>query len=139
MNLMPYEPFRFLDQMRKEWDRFFPHFEQSFGMPRIDIRETEKEVIATCDLPGLEKKEDVHIDVDRNVLTISGTINRASETKGEQMYRQERFVGRFQRSVSLPAQVSEEGIKASYKNGVLEVRLPKRQTAAKKRIDVEFH
>jgi len=146
MALIPYEPFRLLENMRKDLDRFFEtgapllgNVENQFGMPRIDIQETNTEVIATCDIPGLEKQEDVQIDVENNVLTISGSINRTNRTENEHMHRQERFVGRFHRSVTLPTSVSEEGVKASYKNGVLEIHLPKIQPNTKKRIDVDFH
>ncbi|MFD2368641.1 Hsp20/alpha crystallin family protein [Brevibacillus sp. GCM10020057] len=146
MALIPYEPFRMLDFMRKDLDHFFDTglaplgtHETRYGVPRIDIHESETEIVASCDIPGLEKKEDVHIDIDNNVLTISGTIHRANEIKSEQMHRQERFFGRFQRSVSLPSSVSEEGVRASYKNGVLEVHMPKMQPSAKKKIDVDFH
>lgn len=149
MPLVPYEPFRHLDNFRKEWDRFFtqdfPLFPSSassqWGMGRldIDVYETDAEVVASCDIPGLEKKEDVNIEVDRNMLTISGTLNRMYEVKEEHMHRRERFMGRFHRSINLPAQVSSEGIKATYKNGVLEIRMPKLQGEPKKRIDVQFH
>ncbi|GAB7386477.1 Hsp20/alpha crystallin family protein [Bacillaceae bacterium] len=147
MALIPYEPFRQLEQMRREFDRFFPvgfpadwaaRFDASFAIPRIDVYETEKEVVATCDLPGLERKEDVNIDIENNVLTISGTVKRVNEIKEEQMHRHERFVGRFQRSVSLPARVNAEGVRATYKNGVLEIRMPKMASEERRRIDVEF-
>ena len=105
----------------------------------IDVYETENEVVATCDIPGIEKKEDVNIDIDNNHLTVSGTINRVNEVKEEKIHRQERFVGRFQRTVTLPSQVSSEGVKASYKNGVLEIRMPKLKADHSKRIDVDFH
>ncbi|WP_027416608.1 Hsp20/alpha crystallin family protein [Aneurinibacillus terranovensis] len=147
MPLIPYEPFRRLENMRQELDHFFrtdfPDFKagfgQNFGNPSIDIYDTENEVVATCDIPGLEKKEDVNIDIDNNILSISGTINKVNEIKEEHLHRQERFVGRFQRSVSLPSRVSSEGVKATYKNGVLEIRMPKLEPHTKKRIDVEFH
>ncbi|BCJ87087.1 Hsp20/alpha crystallin family protein [Effusibacillus dendaii] len=147
MPLIPYEPFHHLENMRRELDRFFTTdfptvrtgFGQTFGTPSIDIHETEHEVVATCDIPGLEKKEDVNIDIDNNILTVSGTINRMSEVKEEHMHRQERFVGRFQRSVTLPSRVASEGVKATYKNGVLEIHMPKLQADTKNRIDVEFH
>jgi HSP20 family protein len=145
MPLVPYEPFRQLDNMRKEFDRLFSDFPSHFGMDhnlggiRVDVHETDNEVIATCDIPGLEKREDVDIDIENNILSISGTINRSNEIKEENMHRKERFVGRFHRAVSLPSPVSEEGIKATYKNGVLEVRMPKLMKDTKKRIDVEFH
>lgn len=145
MALIPYEPFRFLDNMRKDLDHFFETgfpagiFDNRMSVPRIDIHETDTEFVATCDIPGLEKKEDVHIDVENNLLTISGSVNRTNEIKNEQMHRQERFAGRFQRSVTLPARVAEEGVRATYKNGVLEIHLPKLQSTAKKKIDVDFH
>jgi HSP20 family protein len=72
------------------------------------------------------------------MLSISGFINRVNEVKEEKMQRQERFVGRFQRSISLPSNVSSEGIKATYKNGVLEIRMPKIKPDTKKKIDVDF-
>lgn len=147
MPLVPYEPFRHLDNIRREFDNFFATglpafrtgFGQNFGNPSIDVYETEKEVVAKCDIPGLEKKEDVNIEIDNNVLMISGTVNKVNEMKDEHLHRQERFFGRFQRAVSLPAGVSAEGVRATYKNGVLEVRMPKSQMDTRKKIDIEFH
>ncbi|MBW5448647.1 Hsp20 family protein [Cohnella sp. CFH 77786] len=146
MPLVPYEPFRHLDNWRREWDRFFTndfpfvHFGgQGTGRVSIDLYETENEVVASCEIPGLEKKEDVSIDVDRDSLSISGTLNRVNEVKDERMHRQERYFGRFRRSVALPSPVSSEGVSATYKNGVLEVRMPKLKGDSKKKIDVEFH
>ncbi|SHK24207.1 Hsp20/alpha crystallin family protein [Desulforamulus aeronauticus] len=147
MSLIPYEPFRHLDNIRREFDRFFTteipairtSFSNHFGNPNIDVYETENEVVATCDIPGLEKKEDVTIDIDNNLLLISGAVNKVNEMKEEHLHRQERFFGRFQRSISLPTRVSSEGVKATYKNGVLEIRMPKFPSDTKKRIDVDFH
>lgn len=146
MPLVPYEPFRHLENMRRELDRFFTNDfsifkpgSQNFGNLSVDVYETESEVVATCDIPGLEKKEDVNIDIDNNILSISGSVNRVNEVKEENMHRQERFVGRFKRSIALPSNVSSEGVKATYKNGVLEVRMQKLQGDTKKRIDVQFH
>lgn len=145
MALVPYDPFRQLSNMRKEFDRMFADFpfsfenERNFGGIRVDVHESENEVIATCDLPGLEKKEDVNIDIENNRLSISGSINRSNEVKEESMFRMERFSGRFHRSVSLPSPVSHEGVKATYKNGVLEVRMPKLMKDNSKKIDVDFH
>lgn len=145
MALIPYEPFRHLEQIRRDWERFFPadfSFRNLFGSfdgPSIDIYETESEVVAVCDLPGLEKKDDVQIDVEGRMLTISGTIQRTNEAQYERMHRQERFFGRFQRSVTLPAHVSPEDVTATYRNGVLEIRMPKLKTGDRRRIDVRFH
>jgi HSP20 family protein len=146
MSLIPYEPFRHLEDFRRELERFFSpdfsnfrsSFSHNFGNPSVDIYETDNEVVATCDIPGLEKKEDVSIDIESNILSISGAINRINEIKEERMHRQERYTGRFQRSVSLPSRVSSEGVTATYKNGVLDIRMPKMQGDSKKRIDVQF-
>lgn len=108
MAFLPEEPFRQLQNMRHELDRFFStrfpngFFAEnpSFGLPQVDVFETETEVIAACDIPGLEKKEDLTLSVDNQTLTIRGEINRENETKQDRMHRRERFVGRFQRSGS---------------------------------------
>jgi HSP20 family protein len=148
MALIPYEPFRQLENVRREFDRFFTNdipalktglSQYFFGNPNIDLYETETEIIASCDLPGLEKNEDVNIDIDNNLLSISGTINRTAEIKEEHLHRRERFYGRFHRTISLPTPVDAEGAKATYKNGVLEIRMPKLESDTKKRIDIDFH
>lgn len=149
MGLVPYEPFKHLENMRRELDNFFAsswqpaqalgEINRNFGVPRVDVYETETEVLAHCDIPGLEKKEDVKIELDNNTLFISGSVKRSNDIKDNRIHREERFMGRFQRAITLPSRVSEEGIKAVYKNGVLEVRMPKVTTAGKRKIDIEFH
>ncbi|WP_248925032.1 Hsp20/alpha crystallin family protein [Paenibacillus hamazuiensis] len=146
MPLVPFEPFRHVDLWKKELDKFFNEglpsafgFNQEFGSPRMDVYETENEVIAHFDIPGLEKKEDVDIHVENNMLTIQGHIHRTSEYNEDQMHRKERYSGRFQRTVGLPAHVEAEGTAATYRNGILEVRMPKVRNENKKRIDVQFH
>ncbi|MBO8155144.1 MAG: Hsp20/alpha crystallin family protein [Bacillaceae bacterium] len=149
MSLLPYEPFRRLEKMKKELDQFFStdfpslsfaeEFQPIFGTPKIDVVETDREVVARCDLPGLENKDDVTIEVDQQTLTISGQINKVQEFKEENMFRQERYSGKFHRTVPLPARVSSEGIKATYKRGILEVRMPKTNKSQKSTIDIEFH
>jgi HSP20 family protein len=144
VSLVPYDPFRPLSNMRRDIDWFFSEFpalfdNHHFSGIRVDVHETDNEVIATCDVPGLEKKEDINIHIDNQTLTISGSINRTTEIKKENMYRQERYAGSFHRSISLPSPVSQEGVKATYKNGVLEVRMPKVKSDQRKRIDVDFN
>ena len=140
MALIPYEPFRQLDNMRREMDRLFNWFPfAGNALPHVDVYETDTEVVATCDLPGLERKEDVQIAVSENMLTIKGNINRMQEVQQDRMHMQERFVGRFQRTLSLPCPVNEEGVRATYRNGVLEIRMPKAKGHSRRHIDVEFH
>ncbi|MED4015539.1 Hsp20/alpha crystallin family protein [Sutcliffiella cohnii] len=144
MSLVPYDPFRQLSNMKREFDRFFSELPISFdnehgiGGIRVDVHETENEVVATCDLPGLEKKEDVDIDIQNNRLSISGSIKRTNEIKEENMLKKERYTGRFQRMITLPSPVSHDGVKATYKNGILEITMPKVAKDVKKKIDVSF-
>lgn len=145
MALIPYDPLRRLENMRRDLDHFFQGFptlweqESGFNGIRTDLYETETEVVAKCDIPGLEKKDDLRIEIQNNMLTISGSINKTEEMKEKNMVRTERFQGNFRRSISLPTPVAEEGIKATYKNGVLEVRMPKLQENNIRQIDVDFH
>jgi len=145
MSLIPYDPFRQLENMRKDLNSMFSQdfsLNRELTVPRVDIYETDNEVVATCDIPGLESQDDVVINInDDTVLTISGTINRTKETNDKHVHRQERYSGQFQRSMSLPSPVSEENVKATYKNGVLEVRMPKLKDHHHhhKKINIEFH
>ena len=145
MDLQPYDSFRQIsDMMRREVERVFSEFPfgfgnmQGFGGFRLDVYETANEVVATCDIPGLEKKDDLVIDIDYNRLSISGSVNNMSDLEEGNTYKKERYVGRFQRVVSLPSPVSNEGVKATYKKGVLEVRMPKLVVDSKKQIDIDF-
>ncbi|WLV24900.1 Hsp20/alpha crystallin family protein [Aciduricibacillus chroicocephali] len=141
---VPYDPFKQLSNVRQEMDRFLsgiPNpFEgnRDFGNVRMDVVENDTEVIVACDIPGLEKKDDVSIQVDKHALHISGTVIDRLEMSEGHIHRQERYTGTFQRTVSLPAAVSSEGVTASYKNGVLEVRMPKLESETRRRIDVNF-
>lgn len=144
MALVPYDPFRATDLVRREMDRFFAPFlgdlRQDFTGPRVDVYETEDELVAQAELPGVEKKEDIDIDIRDNVLSISGVINRTGETTDrDRFHRSERFYGRFQRTIGLPARVNPEGARASYRNGVLEIRMPRQTRGQHRAIDVEWH
>jgi HSP20 family protein len=144
MSIPPFDPFRQLSNIRKEFDRFLSDFpetlqnEFNLGGIRVDVYETESEVVAMCDIPGVENKEDIQIAIDNSILKISGSIKRTSEVNEENMHRRERLSGSFNRSLSLPVAVSEDGVKASYKNGVLEIRMPKQQDNPTKTIDIDF-
>lgn len=140
MALIPYEPFR---ELKRDFDRWFMDFPKAwrdeFGGPRVDVYETENEIIASCEIPGIEKKEDLHIDVDERMLTISGRIQRLQELKEEQMHRRERITGQFNRTITLPAPVLPEQARASYRNGILEVRMLKAKVEKSKGIEIEWH
>ena len=133
-----------LSDLRDEIDRLF---ESPLGeltrtsqllsgwTPALDVYEEKDHFIVKAELPGL-KKEDIEVSFYDGGLSISG--ERKSETKHEdaEVYRAERFFGRFQRTVTLPTPVAVDKAKASYQDGVLTVTLPKTEEAKPKRIDV---
>ena len=128
--------------LRGELDRLF---DSSFGpvvrtpgsfgrwVPALDVYQDKDQFTVVAELPGL-KKEDIELSLKNGVLTISG--ERKQEKKTEEGYRNERFFGRFQRSVTLPAGVDGNKVKATYQDGVLKVVLPKAEEAKPKQIEV---
>ena len=118
---------------------FFNNMFGNFGGMKVDVYETTTEVIATCDIPGLEKEDDIQINVDQNMLSIRGSVNTATEINEGNLYRQERYAGSFYRSIFLPSPVSRDGVKATYRNGVLEVRMQKMAQTNVQNIDIDFY
>lgn len=130
--------------LRDEIDRLFESPLAEFGRasqwlsgwtPALDVYEDKESFTVKAELPGM-KKEDIEVSLHDGALTISG--ERKSEEKHEDsgVCRAERFFGRFQRAVVLPAPVAADKIRAQYKDGVLTVTLPKTEEAKPKKIDV---
>jgi HSP20 family protein len=134
MALIRWEPARELQTVQNEMNRLFNSFFEtpthSNGgalrrwVPATDLVETETEYVLRADLPGLGE-DDVNVELDDNVLTISGERKAEHEERKEGYYRVERSTGAFSRSLTLPDGVEPESIKASFDKGVLEVRIPK--------------
>ncbi|MFL6543311.1 MAG: Hsp20/alpha crystallin family protein [Chthoniobacterales bacterium] len=102
--------------------------------PAIDLYQTNDDVVALVELPGM-RKEDIELSLQDGMLTISG--ERKSETQdGDKAQRSERFVGKFRRSISLPTRVDANKVNASYKDGILTVTLPKAEEVKPKQIQV---
>jgi HSP20 family protein len=103
---------------------------------RVDVFENDKEYRVLADLPGVVK-DDIHIAVDRDLLTISAEVRKDALSKaGERLIRSERFIGNLRRSFSLGADVDPEKVVAHYENGVLMLTLPKKVPGSVKRIMV---
>ena len=149
MSLLPEDSFRHLSNVRKEFDRmfsafpfdlsFFDNMLGNFGSMNIDVHETATEVIATCNIPGLKKEDNLQIHVEQNMLSIKGYIDTSTETKEGNMFRQERYAGGFHRSTFLPSPVSRDDVKATYRNDVLEVRMQKTAQNNVQNIDIDFY
>ncbi|MBI2104102.1 MAG: Hsp20/alpha crystallin family protein [Candidatus Omnitrophica bacterium] len=105
-------------------------------MPEVDVTEEKDRILVRADLPGM-KQEEISVEVADGVLTIKGERKRESETKEGKTYRMERSYGSFLRSFTLPAGVDAAKVNATYKNGVLEIALPKLAEAKAKQVKVE--
>lgn len=104
--------------------------------PAVDLVDRKEEVVLRADLPGLDQK-DLEVHVEEGVLTIRGERKGEKEVREEDYYCCERWAGTFARSLALPPGVDPEKIKATFRNGVLEVRLPKTKEAKGKRIEIK--
>ena len=146
-SLATWPSFGRLSDLREEIDRLFdsPLTELtrtsqllSGWTPALDVFEEKDNFVVKAELPGM-KKEDIEVSFHDGSLSISG--ERKSETKHEdaEVYRAERFFGRFQRTVTLPAPVAVDKVKAAYKDGVLTITLPKTEEAKPKQIDVSIN
>jgi len=112
--------------------------EETAGMvPRMDVVEHENDFVIRTDLPGV-KKEDIDVTFENGVLTISGETKAETEEKeGGEVIRQERRYGKYLRSLRLATPIDEKRVKANYKDGVLELTLPKAEEAKPKKITVD--
>jgi len=134
-----------LDRIRNEIDRIF---EDPFSLatpstgffegwtPNVDVYEDKDKITVKAELPGM-RKEDIHINVTGNTLTISGERKHEERKKEGETFREERFFGRFQRSITLPTAVDTTKIQATYKDGVLTIECPKAEEAKPKQIEVK--
>lgn len=103
--------------------------------PRVDISETDGEFVIKAEIPEV-KKEDVKVNVDNGVLTIQGERRQEKEEKGRKFHRVERSYGSFVRRFTLPENVDDSGIRASFKDGLLNLQIPKAPQAKPKSIEV---
>ena len=104
--------------------------------PAVDIYETPETIIMKADLPGLSR-EDIEIQLQDNTLTLRGERRFAKDVQQENYLRIERAYGAFQRSFTLPATVQQDRIRAVFRDGVLELTLPKAEEAKPKKIAIE--
>jgi HSP20 family protein len=109
---------------------------ERYRKPFIDIVETDKEVVATVEMPGLNK-EDIKINVTEDRLEISAETKQDEEKKEKDYIYKERRSGSYYRSISLPSSIDSDNAKASYNNGVLEIKMPKTEIKKKTPLKVE--
>jgi len=136
-----------LSSLRDELDRLFesPWTELartsqllSGWTPALDVHEDKDNFVVQAELPGM-KREEIDVSLHDGVLSISGERKTEKKYEEAEVYRTERFFGKFQRTVTLPTPVAADKVKAQYKDGVLTITLPKTEAAKPKQIDVNVN
>ena len=149
MALVRWDPVREIDSLQGEMNRLFSTFFDTptanrsgnggtaarRWIPAMDLIETGEHFVLKADLPGMTEA-DVNIELENNVLTISGERKTELEDKHEGYYRLERSTGAFSRSLTLPEGIDAGAVAATFDNGVLEVRIPKPEQAKPQRVQI---
>jgi HSP20 family protein len=143
MAMIRWEPARELSTLQNEMNRLFgTYFDTPAApsgarrwVPAMDLVETPEHFVLKADLPGL-REQDVKIEVEENVLTISGERREEHETKREGYHRIERSTGAFSRSLTLPKGVDAGRISATFADGVLTVEIPKPEERKPRRVSI---
>jgi len=139
-----WDPFRELMELQQQTSQLFDssweHLpdrlaKEAIWSPSLDVVEDNNNIILKADLPGV-KQSDIDISVTGNFLTIKGERKHEEGAKEKKMHRVERFYGSFQRSLSLPDYADTSKIEATYKDGILEVVIPKTEKAKPRQIKV---
>ena len=143
--LVRWEPFRELAALQNDMGRLMSTFlgqgqvngengERSW-MPAVDVWETDNELVYAFDIPGISEDE-ISVEYDDGALTVSGKRERKEQRQDDRFYRYERRFGSFSRTVGLPQAVEEDAIRADYRNGVLEIHVPKPEAPKPRRIQI---
>ena len=124
--------------LNEELNRLFGSQVSESWTPVVDVYEDQENFVVQAELPGL-KREDIEVSLHDGTLTLSGERKAEKRSEETEVYRAERYVGRFQRALVLPATVAADKVKAGYTDGVLTVTLPKTEEARLKKIDVSVN
>jgi HSP20 family protein len=147
MALIRWEPARELNSLQSEMNRLFNTFFDAPAagggnggslrrwVPAMDLVEAKDGYVLRADLPGLSES-DINIEVENNVLTVSGERKAEHRVEGEGYYRVERAFGSFARSLTLPEGVDADAVQANFDKGVLEVRIPKPEETKPHRVEI---
>lgn len=132
-------PWKELERMRRDMDMLFsrsPVGTREPSFPLINTYESKEELLIVAELPGIPKEE-VNITMENGTLTLSGERRPSVSDKEAVALRRERTQGRFEKKIRIPVKVDDAGISASFKDGVLTVKLPKAEEARPKQISID--
>ena len=140
--LVRWDPFREIASLQNEMGRFLGLFREGNGTtgsqpwaPAMDVWETDKEIVYAFDLPGIPEDK-ISIEFEDGTVTVSAERERSEEISRERFYRFERRYGSFARSIGLPQGVTEQDIRADYKDGVLELHVTKPKAPEPRKIQI---
>lgn len=147
MALVKWDPFRNVatlqDRINRLFEDAFPRTrdqEDDLSLcawrPAVDIYQTEKGLVLKAELPGI-KKEDVSVEIKDNILTLKGDRAEDKEVSEDNYYRRERCFGSFQRSFNLEHNVQPDKVKAKFKDGILEIQIPRPEKEKTKKVTVD--
>ncbi|HUW64215.1 MAG TPA: Hsp20/alpha crystallin family protein [Spirochaetia bacterium] len=146
MTLARWEPFQEWNQLHHQMTPFFdprlmyPSLTAPTAyLPRLDVYQTDTEVVAKCELPGLDSHDDVDVTVDESSVTILGQFKRGQTSQEENYLHSERFYGSFSRTLPLPTRVKPEEAKATYRDGILTVTMPKSGEERRRKVKIDVH
>jgi len=148
MALIRWDPFQEMSALQERMNRLFSDVRaqapvrgeeivQGAWIPAVDIFETNEAIVLKAELPGITA-QDISVEVKDNTLTLKGEKKFEKEVKEENYHRVERSYGSFQRAFTLPGTIHQEKVKAKFKDGILEIILPKVEEAKPKQVKVEI-
>ena len=142
-----WDPFRGVGDIQTEVNRLFDNFVgrpaataatgERMWLPTVDVHETKDDLVLSFDIPGVSQK-DVQVTITGDLMTVRGERRFEREATENTYHRVERVYGRFERSVQLPMTVQTDKVKASYRDGVLEVKLPKAEEVKPREIKIDL-
>lgn len=137
MSLIPWKPFSDLDRFFGDDDWLMPVFPRvELTKPAMDVKETDKEVIAEVEIPGFDP-ERVDVSVEDGVLRVKGSMDEKKEEKERGYWRKEIRTGSFERMVRLPVAVKEDAVKATYEKGLLKIVMPKAEAKPSSKVKIQ--
>jgi HSP20 family protein len=137
MSLIPWRPFSDLDKFFSDDDWLLPVFPRAdFVKPAMDVKETDKEIIAEVEVPGFDP-EKVEVSVEDGVLKVRGAMDEKKEEKEKGYWRKEIRKGSFERMVRLPVPVKENAVEATYEKGILKIVIPKAEAKPSAKVKIK--
>lgn len=148
MGIVRFDPFREMERLQSEMNRIFEGINNvpeartnaltqsgRVWSPSVDVAENEQEIVVHAELPGM-KQEDIDIELSGDTLTLRGERKFENEERRDNFVRVERSYGRFQRSFTIAAAIQHDKVSATYRDGVLEIHLPKSEEQRPRKVQV---